>query len=418
MGKKVPVNIQKPVYSMASADGERAEIVLYGDIYETRPVDLWTDEPVAGEFILLDEFMADLERVSGCREIVLRLNTYGGDAGVSVTIHNRLRELARDGVKLTCVVDGVAMSGGSIIMCACDTVRVNPASLIMIHKCWTLLYGQYNADELRRAADRQDAWDAAQISVYKRKTGLTETVLAHMMRDTTYMTGKEAVEKGFADELIEDAEPLDIAASADGRALYVRGRQYRLAPGLFAPDAIPTVKAGVGEPPVEIETNTPEKAGNDEEENCMTLEELREKHPDLVAQIEADAKAAAEPAQDGEDRAKAAVEAERRRMEEIDALAGLYDAQTVQEAKYGPNASTAQEMTYRAAQKAAAQGRKFLTDLAADAEASGTGEVGAACAPEEGAEPTAPEDRMARARANVHEIFKNEKEDKKNGKTA
>ena len=105
--------------------------------------------PVDGQFVLLDEFLADLETIKGCKSITIRMNSYGGDAGVSNTIHNRLREMGRDGAQLICIVDGVAMSGGSLIMCACDTVRVNPSSLIMIHKCWTLLFGGYNADELR-----------------------------------------------------------------------------------------------------------------------------------------------------------------------------------------------------------------------------------------------------------------------------
>lgn len=110
------------------------------------------------------------------------------------------------------------MSGGSLIMCACDTVRVNPSSLVMIHKCWTFLWGGYNADELREQATQQEAWDKMQMEVYTRKTGLSATVISHMMADTTYMTGREAIDKGFADELIEDAEPTSIAASADGAA--------------------------------------------------------------------------------------------------------------------------------------------------------------------------------------------------------
>ncbi|MDN8688507.1 ATP-dependent Clp protease proteolytic subunit, partial [Staphylococcus aureus] len=81
-------------------------------------------------------------------------------------------------------------------------------------KCWSFIWGAYNAEDLRKAADVNDAWDKSQVSIYRRKTGLSETVLLHMMADTTYMTGKEAVEKGFADELLDDAEPLEISASA------------------------------------------------------------------------------------------------------------------------------------------------------------------------------------------------------------
>lgn len=180
-------------------------------------------EPVEGQYILLSEFLEDLKQISGCTSITIRMNSYGGDAGSSNMIHNRLRELARNGTKLTCIVDGVAMSGGSLIMCACDTVRVNPSSLVMIHKCWTFLWGGYNADELREQATQQEAWDKMQMEVYTRKTGLSATVISHMMADTTYMTGREAIDKGFADELIEDAEP-DQHRRQRGRAQPVRER--------------------------------------------------------------------------------------------------------------------------------------------------------------------------------------------------
>lgn len=242
--KKAAVSIQRKVYSMVTTDGSSAEIVMYGDIYEQQPIDSWTGKPIEGQFILLSDFMTDLDQIAHCKEITIRMNSYGGDAGVSNTIHNRLRELSRNGAKLTCIVDGVAMSGGSLIMCACDTVQVNPSSLIMIHKCWTSVWGAYNADELRQMAEQNDAWDKMQVSIYKRKTGLSETVLTHMMADTTYMTGREAVEKGFADEVLEDAEPLNIAASADGRCLYVRGRKIPLSLGTFTPDHISTATHG------------------------------------------------------------------------------------------------------------------------------------------------------------------------------
>jgi len=226
-GKGPAVNIQRSVYTMATTDGTTAEVTMYGDIYEEQPTDWWTGKPIEGQYILLSEFLEDLEQIANCKHITIRMNSYGGDAGVSNTIHNRLRELARNGAELVCIVDGVAMSGGSLIMCACDTVRVNPSSLIMIHKCWSYIWGGYNADELRQMAEQNDAWDKMQVAIYKRKTGLSDTVLSHMMSDTTYMTGKEAVEKGFADEVLENAEPLDISVGADGHSLIVYGRTIK-----------------------------------------------------------------------------------------------------------------------------------------------------------------------------------------------
>ncbi len=376
--KGVAVSIKKPAYAMATADGTNAEITMYGDICESRPTDWWTDEPVEGQFIVLDEFLADLEKIAGCKNITIRMDSLGGDAGVANTIHNRLRELARNGASLTCVVDGVAMSGGSLIMCACDTVRVNPSSLIMIHNAWELLWGGYNANQMRDEATRMDAWDKMQVEIYTRKTGLSAEEILVLMAETTYMTGREALEKGFADEVIEDAEPSNIAASADRRSLFVCGRQVHLAPGMTIPESIPTVKPEASAPA--DNTNSPVNSGSHEGGNepmANTIEELRAECPEPVAQIEAQARAAAEtPAGDGAGSGDP-VAAERQRIRDIDALASLFDDETINEAKYGDHPCTAQEMAYRAAQKAAGQGRAFLRDLEDDNKASGAQGVGA-----------------------------------------
>ena len=240
--KTKTVDIKKSVYALASVDGSVAELTMYGDIYEQRPVDFWTGEPIEGEFILLDEFLEDLDEIRHCSALTIRMNSYGGDANVANVIHNRLRDLARDGMALTCIVDGVAMSGGSLIMCACDRVEVNPSSLIMIHNAWGFLWGGYNAAELRELATQFDAYDKMQIAIYERKTGLSSEAIAGMMAETTYMTGREALDKGFADAILEDAEPLQIAASADRRTLYVGERKLHLAPGMEAPAALQTAE--------------------------------------------------------------------------------------------------------------------------------------------------------------------------------
>lgn len=393
------INIARDFYTMATVDDTSAVITMYGDIVAERPRDWWTDEPIEGDFIVQSEFLDDLEKVSQCKNITIRINSCGGDAGVSVLIHNRLRELANGGTKLTCVVDGVAMSGGSLIMCACDEVKVNPSSLIMIHKCWQFLFGGYNADELRNMAKSNDAYDKSQVSIYKRKTNLTETQLLHMMSNTTYMTGEEAVEKGFADTLTEDAEPLPIAASADGKSFFVGERKIHLAPGMKLPDNIPKVKAALR---ADDNKNTaPENPGNNEGGTIMakTVEELRQEFPELTAQMEADIKKEMEAS--NREAVKTAVQAEQDRIKEIDEVDSLFDAALVAEAKYGEKACSAKDLAFRAAQEAKKNGTAFMTNLSADNSASGAQNVGTAPGEAlEGGEMT-PEQKKAAAKALV-----------------
>ena len=366
----------------ANAD---AEITMYGEIVESRPVDWWTGEEVAGDFIIQSEFMADLEDAlaKGVKNLTLRMNSAGGDAAVSILIHNRLREAQANGVKVTCIVDGVAMSGGSLIMCAADTVKVHPACLVMIHKCWGITIGAYNADELRKIADTQDAYDNAQCAIYARKTGLSDTKILHMMSETTYMTGEEAVEKGFADGLLEDAAPVKLAASANRGVIFAGGHAIRLMHGVTAPESLPVQEMVSTEHSEDINMS-----GSDTDEQnkgggytmATNLNELRAENPELAAQVESDVREALNA--EREEAVRAAATNERNRLESIDEIASLYDDETVRDAKYG-NPCSAQELAFRAAVAAAKNGTAFMAAAMNDTAASGVNEVTAVQAPQE-----------------------------------
>ena len=263
----------------------------------------------------------------------------------------------------------------------------------MIHDCWLFLWDQMNSESLRKLADELDVLDNSQAEIYVRKSGQTLEEVRKMMDDTTYLSGRQAVEYGFADEVMEDAEEPDIAVSADHRYLSVSGHRMRIAAMGKLPEGIlvkeidvePTetpaeeIEPAEGEPEGSGDTNTPETTGEREGGIPMTLEELRESDPEAYAALLAEAQANA---------TQEAVQQERQRMSAIDEIASLFDDETVNAAKYGENACTAQEMAYRAAQASVAEGRAFMSNLNADEAESGAEEVEAAPAPEEESEKT------------------------------
>ena len=379
--------IQRPCYAMASAGEDEIEITMYGEIVQTRPKDWYTGEPVEGDFIIQDEFLKDLNDIvaSGAKKVKIRLNSIGGDVVASIVIHNRLRGLVEQGVKIECVVDGVAMSGGSLIMCAADNVVVNPASLVMIHKCWTVVVGDYNSDYLKDLAKTLDAYDKSQVSIYKRKTQLSDTVILHLMSEETFMTGEEAIDKGFADEMVS-GEALPIAASADRKALYVDGRRLAVR-GKAVPENIPTIspeESNEQSPDAseDINTQPADNGENKEGETPMAknLTELRAENPELAAEVEREIRA--EMSASNDEALSQAVKAERKRLSEIDQIASsIGDDEIVREAKYGEQPCSAQDMAFRAALKAAEAGKTFMANAQADTNTSGVNTVQSAQAP-------------------------------------
>ena len=394
-------------YALSLAkNGKTAEITMYGTIVRQQPKSWWTGKPIEGNFIILNDLLEDLKKLEGVEHLTIRLDSLGGDAYASITIVNRLRELK---CKKTIQVDGVAMSGGAMILCSAsnpgDKVRINPGSLVMIHKCISLLLGYYNADNLRDQANSQDAMDKAQVAIFKEKCGLDDEELMTMMSRETTLTGAEAVDKGFADELIENAQTVELAASADRSVLFVNGVPNFMH-GMTIPDNIPVSPAAQAADDIQTPQEDQNKGGN--QVMARNLEELRTENPELAESIMAEARAAV--AAEGDTAATTAVQAERQRLAEIDEISALYSADIVQAAKYGDNACSAQEMAFRAAKEAAKNGQDFLGNLKADNKASGAQAVGSAPAPNDDA-PLTPEQRMAKGKEAALALAGKKKED-------
>ncbi len=383
-----------PPYAMKKTSDTEAEIVLYGNIVSRRPVkNYFTGEKDDGNYIVLSEFLADLEKIKDVSSLTVRIHSAGGNAYDAIVIHNKLKELKAN---VTVIVEGIAMSGGSLIMCAADTVKVNASSIVMIHKCWKMVWDAMNADELRKLAESNDAVDKAQAAIYCKKTGLSEEEILKMMGNETYMTGREAVEKGFADEVI-DGEAPDIAASADRHTLFYDGQPVWATPGRLLPDYIPMIRSADAD---EI-NNEPETTGNEGGiPMAKTLEELRKDYPNQIAQLENEAKASVAGATPAPAETEDPVRAERERIRAIDEIApSIRDKSLVEAAKYGENPCSAQELAFRAMQEQAKQAANHLNAADADASASGVNEVGTPEAPAD--EPDSAETEMAQARADV-----------------
>lgn len=360
-------------WDMASINDEEGEITLYGDVVSQQPIDWWTGEPEPGLYITPEGFMEDLAAVRNKTRITVKLNSCGGDLYTGIAIHNALKSLSG---QVNIIVEGIAASAASVIMCAGDSVDVYPGSLIMIHGVSVRLWNTVNIQDMKQLIKGMDASERAVAEIYSGKTGLDTDTLRNMMTKETWMTGREAVDKGFADILKEDGSGPDMSMSADRKILYVNGIGHSVEGMRNVPETIPVQKQGRARPAAGLAADkrpANKAAGPKGGKNHMTLEELKAQEPDLVGRIEQDARNAAQ-AQTAE-----AVNAERERLAAIDSIAAtIPDQQMVNDAKYGKNPCTAQELCFAVMQKSAALGQKFLENYARDGQMSNTAMVGAA----------------------------------------
>lgn len=171
-----------------SAGGDRQRLMLYGIVG-----DEW-DGFVSDEVV---QMLAGVTQDS----LDVHINSPGGFVWEGIAIKNHL---TAHRANITVIIDGLAASMGSFIAMAGDTVKMHASAMMMIHNPWTVSAGE--ADDLRKDADMLDKVRDALIGAYMDKSGKSRDEILDIMNAETWLTAEEAVEMGFADEVIEDRE--------------------------------------------------------------------------------------------------------------------------------------------------------------------------------------------------------------------
>ena len=164
-------------------------------IFDVIGQDYWTGEGVTAKRI------AGVLRSLGDSDVVVNINSPGGDMFEGLAIYNLLREHPGS---VTVKVLGVAASAASIIAMAGDEVQIARAGFLMIHNAWT--YAAGNRHDFRAYADYLEPFDAAMADVYVARTGQDAKSIEKMMDGETWIGGSKALEQGFADSLLASDE--------------------------------------------------------------------------------------------------------------------------------------------------------------------------------------------------------------------
>lgn len=145
--------------------------------------------------------------------IHLRINSPGGDVFAARAMEQALREHK---AKVVTHIDGYAASAASYLALAGDEVEIAAGGFVMIHKAWTMAYG--NADDLTSTAALLTKIDESLIATYAAETGQEADQLREWMRAETWLSADEAVQYGFADRVaagaVKDSTTWDLSAYA------------------------------------------------------------------------------------------------------------------------------------------------------------------------------------------------------------
>lgn len=243
---------------MRNEEEKSAELILYGSIGHDEDWDDISDKA----------FKQDIENLGDVENITLHINSPGGSVFSAVAIANTLKNHK---AKVVANIDGLAASAATIITSACDVVRMPKNALFMIHNPITFAYG--NNQEMQKTLEMLDKVKNSIIETYLNKTNTDKETLSQLMDKETWMTAEEAKEHGFIDEILDENVEKEVIENK----LIINNMAFDIT-------KFRNFKAGKAnklQNPIVINNFV----NNKKEEEKMTLEELKNKFPELYDQV-------------------------------------------------------------------------------------------------------------------------------------
>ncbi|WP_167738090.1 head maturation protease, ClpP-related [Leisingera sp. NJS201] len=177
------------------------ELVLYGFVGD----DFWDEGFTASQVI---DALAMLGRDA---DITVRINSGGGYTDDGIAIYNALKAHRGD---VAVVVDAIAASSASVIAMAGDTITMRSGALMMIHDPAKFTWG--DAGDHEKSTEQLNKLADLMADIYAEQTGEDAETIREDMKDELWLTGEEAVARGFATD------------TEGGRAKAVAAFDYRV----------------------------------------------------------------------------------------------------------------------------------------------------------------------------------------------
>lgn len=131
-------------------------------------------------------------------DIVIRLNSNGGDVFQGIEIYNYLKNHQSH---ITVEVTGTAASAATFIVAGANEAIMNTGTSFMVHEASSFAWG--NKAELKKVLNALETIDDSIISIYVEKTGQSKDQLTTWMEEEKWFTAEEAVKYGFANKVKE-----------------------------------------------------------------------------------------------------------------------------------------------------------------------------------------------------------------------
>ncbi len=144
------------------------------------------------------------------KHVDIRISSLGGDLNHGLDIRQQLI----DHGDVTAYLTGFVASAATVIAMGAKRICMSKYAMFLVHKCSNFIdaWGYYNADEMAKLIEslefnkrENDKIDVVLAQMYADKCGKQVGDILDVLKRGEWLTAQQALDYGFIDEIIEDA---------------------------------------------------------------------------------------------------------------------------------------------------------------------------------------------------------------------
>ena len=246
-------------------------------------------EGIIGWDFTAHDFRKQSEKMQG--DLKIEIASPGGFVYDGIELFNLIRAYSKEKGKVEIIINGLCASIASYIAIAGDKLLAYDNAIYMIHNVYVAAYGDYR--ELNKQAKELEALTNLLAKTYANKTNLDINEIKRLMNEESFFYGEEILKNGYADEIVNTEngktsnkdEAYIIAKNRINACFNKMHESEKYKDDLNKAVAIMQINTQDNQSKTNENINQNQQNNIKKDGNIMNINEIKEKYPELYAEI-------------------------------------------------------------------------------------------------------------------------------------
>ena len=199
-------------YKISNQGNEHLDVYIDGVIVDAETQEIYKEWFGDNTSVSFKSFRNEILE-SGIKNITITINSFGGQIGDAMAMHDFIQQLENDGYNIETIGIGMVCSAATYILSASKKSKITKNAYYMIHNVSGGVWGDVN--EIEKYAKSLRNFNNNIRDFYASLTGKPTNQIEEWMNAETWFYGQDVADNGFVKEVIGEKSPTNKINKSD-----------------------------------------------------------------------------------------------------------------------------------------------------------------------------------------------------------